>query len=83
MGFSQQEYWSGLPFPPPGDLPDLCLLQFLHPLQFLHRRQILDPLSYWGSPMICIYMHVYMWGSPVAQQVKNLSAMQELQELQV
>ena len=22
MGFSMQEYWSGLPFPPPGDLPD-------------------------------------------------------------
>ena len=22
MGFSKQEYWSGLPFPPPGDLPD-------------------------------------------------------------
>ena len=21
-GVSQQEYWSGLPFPPPGDLPD-------------------------------------------------------------
>ena len=21
MAFSQQEYWSGLPFPPPGDLP--------------------------------------------------------------
>ena len=20
--FSRQEYWSGLPFPPPGDLPD-------------------------------------------------------------
>ena len=36
MGFSRQEYWSGLPFPPPGDLPDpgikLCLL---------HCRQIL------------------------------------------
>ena len=30
MGFSRQEYWSGLPFPPPGDLPhpgsNLCLL---------------------------------------------------------
>ena len=33
MGFSRQENWSGLPFPPPGDLPDpgielasLCLL---------------------------------------------------------
>ena len=30
MGFSRQEYWSRLPFPPPGDLPDpgikpLCL----------------------------------------------------------
>ena len=22
MGFSRQEYWSGLPFPPPGDLTD-------------------------------------------------------------
>ena len=22
VGFSRQEYWSGLPFPPPGDLPD-------------------------------------------------------------
>ena len=23
MGFSRKEYWSGLPFPSPGDLPDL------------------------------------------------------------
>ena len=23
MEFSRQEYWSGLPWPPPGDLPDL------------------------------------------------------------
>ena len=22
MGFSRQEYWSELPYPPPGDLPD-------------------------------------------------------------
>ena len=22
MGFSRQEYWSGLPLPPPGDLPN-------------------------------------------------------------
>ena len=34
-GFSQQKYWSGLPFPPPWDLPDLgikpaslCLLHW-------------------------------------------------------
>ena len=23
MGFSRQEYWGGLPWPPPGDLPEL------------------------------------------------------------
>ena len=23
MGFSRQEYWNGLPFPSPGDLPDM------------------------------------------------------------
>ena len=23
MGLSRQKYWSGLPYPPPGDLPDL------------------------------------------------------------
>ena len=35
MGFSRQEYWSGLPCPPPGDLPkpgiesvSLCLLHW-------------------------------------------------------
>ena len=35
MGFSRQEYWSGFPCPPPGDLPDpgsnphlLCLLHW-------------------------------------------------------
>ena len=22
MGFPRQEYWSGVPFPPPGDLPN-------------------------------------------------------------
>ena len=31
MGFSRQEYWSGLPFPFPGDLLDQGLK--LHPLQ--------------------------------------------------
>ena len=30
MGFSRQEYWSGLAFPSPGDLPDPDLLCLLH-----------------------------------------------------
>ena len=34
MGYSSQEYWIGLPFPPPGDLPnpgmELVSLHLLH-----------------------------------------------------
>ena len=30
MGFSRQEYWSGLPCPPPEDLPDPGFLVNLH-----------------------------------------------------
>ena len=33
MGFSRQEYWSGLPFPSPGDLPDLGIEPRSHTLQ--------------------------------------------------
>ena len=40
MGFSRQEYWSGLPCPPPGNLPDPrwkpCLLCLLHGKQILY-----------------------------------------------
>ena len=52
MGFSRQEYWSGLPFPSPGDLPNpgietasLCLL---------HWQVDSLPLSYLGSHN-CVY----------------------------
>ena len=33
MGFSRQEYWGGLPFPPPGNLPDpgMTLASFTSP----------------------------------------------------
>ena len=31
MEFSRQEYWSGLPFPPPGDLPNLGI-KFMSPV---------------------------------------------------
>ena len=42
MGFSQQEYWSGLPFPPPRDLPG--------PGMEPESRRILYCLSYQGRP---------------------------------
>ena len=49
MGFSRQEYWSGLPFPSPGDLPDPGIK---------HRSPALQadslPSEPPGKPMICI-----------------------------
>ena len=39
MGFSRQEYWSGLPFPSPGDLPNPGI-------EPRHRRQMLYHLSH-------------------------------------
>ena len=47
MGFSRQEYWSGLPFPSPADLP----LPWIE-LGLLHCRQILYRLSHQGSKLI-------------------------------
>ena len=54
MGFSKQEYLSGLPFPSPGDPPDLGIELRSPPLQadsfFFFFRQILYCLSHLGSP---------------------------------
>jgi len=52
MRFSRQEYWSGFPFPSPGDL----LTQELNP-GLLHCRQILSQLSYKGSPSGILLSH--------------------------
>ena len=39
MGFSRQEYWSGLPFPSPGDLPDPGITDLPHCRQtFYHQN---------------------------------------------
>ena len=59
--FSRQEYWSGLPFPSLGDLPDLGIKN----LGLLHCRQILYCLSHLGSPIyyLCLYIYIYV-GSP-------------------
>ena len=46
MGFSTQEYWSGLPFPSPGDLPITLGSNPGLP----HCRRILYQLSHQGSP---------------------------------
>ena len=48
MEFSKQEYWSGLPFPPPGDLPDSRIKPCL-----LYGKVVSLPLSHKGSLCIC------------------------------
>ena len=54
MGFSRQEYWSGLPFPSAGDLPD----PRIEP-RSPHCRQTFSPLSHQGNPKRCL-----IWNSP-------------------
>ena len=44
MGFSRQEYWSGFPFPPPGDLSDPGVDPSI--MSFLDCWQILYCLSH-------------------------------------
>ena len=47
MGFSRQEYWSGLPCPPPGDLPD----RGIKPMSLVSPVLQADslPLSHWEA----------------------------------
>ena len=62
MGFSRQEYWSGLPCPPPGDLPN----PGTEPMSLTspHWQVGSLPLEPPGKPL-------------VAQMVKKLPAMQQ------
>ena len=48
VGFSSQEYWSGLPFPCPGDLPDPGI-EPTSPVSPVLQADSL-PLNHWGSP---------------------------------
>ena len=53
MGFSRQEYWSGLPCPPPGDLPDPGI-------KSVSPELLADslPLSHQGSPVIYLFFTI-------------------------
>ena len=56
MGFSRQEYWSGLPFPSPGDLPNPGIEPMSPALQA-------DALTSEppGKPHLCM-VPLYMYG---------------------
>ena len=52
MGFSRQEYWSGLPFPSPGDLPNAGVKpESLCPL---HWQVDSLPVSLQGRPQLSL-----------------------------
>ena len=53
VGISRQEYWSGLPFPPPGDLPDPGTKPVSPALQ-----EYCLSLGHWGRHTHK-YIHVY------------------------
>ena len=58
MGFSREEYWSGLLCPPAGDLPDPGIES--HYI-YLHWQQVLYHWSHRGSPNIYIYIYIYIY----------------------
>ena len=63
-GFSRQEYWSGLPFPSPGDLP-YTGTESVSPVSCISciGRWILVPLSHLGSNSISILKStIYVMG---------------------
>ena len=55
MGFSRHKYWSGLPCPPPGDLPDLGVElaslagRFFYPWE---EPLALFPSTTWEAPLL-------------------------------
>ena len=51
MGFSRQKYWSGLPFPSPGDLPHPGTGRKLRLLRLLHWQVGSLPLAPPGKPV--------------------------------
>ena len=82
MGFSWQEYWSGLSFPPPWDLPDPrikpCLLKLLHWLM----ESLL--LSHLGSPKL-LHKSVLIWSEDIwrAESLASVSHNLEFRQGQV
>ena len=56
MGFPRQEYWNGLPFPPPGDLPN----------PGIELTSLVSPASAGRffttmPPYVCIYKYIHIY----------------------
>ena len=62
MGFSRQEYWSGLPFPSPWDLPDLDIKPMSPVSPALQVDSLL--LTHQGSPYMSMLLSQFALPSP-------------------
>ena len=60
LGFSRQEYWSGLPCPPPGHLPDPGI-NLLYPL---HWQVVLYHWATWEAPSSLHWEHTILGTGP-------------------
>ena len=66
MGFSRQEYWSGLPFPSPGDLPN----PGIEPRSPVSQADSLlielqgKPLSCYGYVMVILWLLLWLLHQP-------------------
>ena len=57
MGFFRQEYWTGLPCPPPGDLLDLGIKPYVSCIG----RKVLSHELHLGSPFIMYPKLIYLF----------------------
>ena len=81
MGFSRQEYWSGLPFPSPGVLPDpgikLGSPAFLKNLPAMQDTQF-QSLG-WEDPLekgMAIHSNILAWRSPWTDEPGELQSIE-------
>ena len=66
MGFSGQQYWSGLPCPPPGDLPDpganLRLLRLLRWQEGSLSPVLCEkPICVYARVCVCVCAHTHTY----------------------
>ena len=79
LEFSRQEYRSGLPFPPPGDRPDLGIKPLSLCVSCIARRILYHGTTWEDAYLIHCSVLLHYKASRLVQLVKTLPAMQEMQ----
>ena len=78
MRFPRKEHWSGLPFPPPGDIPNLGIKPGIPAL----RGHILYHLNQQGSPFLNVGMvYKVMWRKHFPEPRKKSDWMADIQNI--